>query len=244
MALDRVAGEVSEELRASFESWDEHTLLRQHPSTDCVYRPTSVRARILRELPQSSGPVANAFTYAQLMATVAKLGGSIRDVKIMATHLNHQTILAIWQSQIPDKRLRNGPPPRVTPSSKRRRTEAPPELDDDDRTEDYAGPPVDVSEQELDAARAKAAALNAAAAQAVAAAAQAVADLAQADAELATKKRQRRETIDRQIERLQAARDALESDVYVQPPPPPPLQQPPAPPPLAPPPAPGPYYVL
>ena len=244
MALDRVAGEVSEELRASFESWDEHTLLRQHPSTDCVYRPTSVRARILRELPQSSGPVANAFTYAQLMETVARLGGSIRDVKIMATHLNHQTILAIWQSQIPDKRLRNGPPPRVTPSSKRRRTEAPPELDDDDRTEDYAGPPVDVSEQELDAARAKAAALNAAAAQAVAAAAQAVADLAQADAELATKKRKRRETIDREIERLKAARDALESDVYVQPQPPPPLQQPPAPPPLAPPPAPSPYYVL
>ena len=106
--------------------------------------------------------------------------------------------------------------------------------------------PVDVSAQELDAARAKAAALNAAAAQAVAAAAQAVADLA-------TKKRQRRETIDRQIERLKAARDALESDVYVQPqppppvvqpPPPPPLQQPPAPPPLAPPPAPSPYYVL
>ena len=104
--------------------------------------------------------------------------------------------------------------------------------------------PVDVSEQELDAARAKAAALNAAAAQAVAAAAQAVADLAQADAELATKTRQRRETIDRQIERLQAARDALESDVYVQPQSPPPLQQPPAPPPLAPPPAPSPYYVL
>ena len=179
MALDRVAGEVSEELRASFESWDEHTLLRQHPSTDCVYRPTSVRARILRELPQSSGPVANAFTYAQLMETVARLGGSIRDVKIMATHLNHQTILAIWQSQIPDKRLRNGPPPRVTPSSKRRRTEAPPEPDDDDRTEDYAGPPVDVSEQELDAAKAKAAALRAAAAL--------------ADADLATKKRQRRD---------------------------------------------------
>ena len=101
-----------------------------------------------------------------------------------------------------------------------------------------------MDEQELDAARAKAAALNAAAAQAVAAAAQAVADLAQADADLATKKRQRRETIDRQIERLKAARDALESDVYVQPPPPPPLQQPPAPPPLAPPPAPASYYVL
>ena len=198
MALDRVAGEVSEELKASFESWDEHTLLRQYPSTDCVYRPTSVRARILRELPQSSGPVANAFTYAQLMETVARLGGSIRDVKIMATHLNHQTILAIWQSQIPDKRLRNGPPPRVTPSSKRRRTEAPPEPDDDDRTEDYAGPPVDISEQELDAAKAKAAALHAAAAL--------------ADADLATKKRQRRETIEREIERLQAARDALESD--------------------------------
>ena len=36
----------------------------------------------------------------------------MRDVAIMATHLNHQTILAIWQNQIPDKRLRNGPPPR------------------------------------------------------------------------------------------------------------------------------------
>ena len=191
MALDRVAGEVSEELRASFESWDEHTLLRQYPSTDCVYRPTSMRAKILRELPKSGNGVINAFTYAELMATVTKLGGSLRDVAIMATHLNHQTILAIWQNQIPDKRLRFGPPPAVTPS-KRRRTEAPPD-DDDDRTEDYAGPPVDVSEQELDAARAKAAALNAAAAQAVAAAAQAVADLAQADADLATKKRQRRD---------------------------------------------------
>ena len=173
MALDRVAGEVSEELRASFESWDEHTLLRQHPSTDCVYRPTSMRAKILRELPKSGNGVINAFTYAELMATVTKLGGSLRDVAIMATHLNHQTILAIWQNQIPDKRLRFGPPPAVTPS-KRRRTEAPPD-DDDDRTEDYAGPPVDVTEQELDAAKAKAAALRAAAAL--------------ADAELATMKR-------------------------------------------------------
>ena len=196
MALDRVAGEVSEELRASFESWDERTLLRQHPSTDCVYRPTSMRAKILRELPKSGNGVINAFTYAELMATVTKLGGSLRDVAIMATHLNHQTILAIWQNQIPDKRLRFGPPPKVTPS-KRRRTEAPPD-DDDDRTEDYAGPPVDVSAEELDAAKAKAAALHAAAAL--------------ADADLATKKRQRRETIEREIERLQAARDALESD--------------------------------
>ena len=193
MALDRVAGEVSEELRASFESWDANTLLRQHPSTDCVYRPTSMRAKILRELPQDS-----EFTYAQLMETVARLGGSLRDVTVMATHLNHQTILAVGQRRIPDKRLRSGPPPAVTPP-KRRRTEAPPEpVDDDDRTEDYAGPPVDVSVEELDAAKAKAAALHAAAAL--------------ADAELATKKRQRRETIDRQIERLQAERDALESD--------------------------------
>ena len=154
--MDRVAGEVSEELRASFESWDAQTLLRQYPSTDCVYRPTSMRGRILRELPQSSGPGANVFTYAELMETVTKLGGSIRDVQIMATHLNHQTILAIWQRRIPDKRLRNSPPPAVTPS-KRRRTEAPPEPvdDDDDRTEYYAGPPVDVSEQELDAAKAR-----------------------------------------------------------------------------------------
>ena len=193
MALDRVAGEVSEELRLSFESWTDETWLWQYPSTDCVYRPTSMRAKILRAL-----PIERVFTYAELMGKVTKLGGSIRDVKIMATHLNHQTILAIWQSQIPDKRLRNGPPPRVTPSSKRRRTEAPPEPDDDDRTEDYVGPPVDVSEQELDAAKAKAAALRAAAAL--------------ADADLATKKRQRRETIEREIERLQAARDALESD--------------------------------
>ena len=195
MALDRVAGEVSEELRASFESWDEHTLLRQHPSTDCVYRPTSMRARILRELPQDS-----EFTYAQLLETVDKLGGTMRDVAIMATHLNHQTILAVGQRRIHDKRLRNGPgpPPRVTPP-KRRRTDAPPEpVDDDDRTEDYAGPPVDVSVEELDAAKAKATALHAAAAL--------------ADAELATKKRQRRETIDREIERLQAERDTLESD--------------------------------
>ena len=117
-----------------------------------------------------------------------------------ATHLNHQTILAVGQRRIHDKRLRNGPgpPPRVTPP-KRRRTDAPPEpVDDDDRTEDYAGPPVDVSAEELDAAKAKAAALHAAAAL--------------ADADLATKKRQRRETIEREIERLQAARDALESD--------------------------------
>ena len=195
MALDRVAGEVSEELRLSFEAWHDETLLRQYPSTDCVYRPTSMRAKILRELPQDS-----SFTYAQLMETVAKLGGSLRDVTVMATHLNHQTILAVGQRRIHDKRLRNGPgpPPRVTPP-KRRRTDAPPEpVDDDDRTEDYAGPPVDVSAEELDAAKAKAAALHAAAAL--------------ADADLATKKRQRRETIEREIERLQAARDALESD--------------------------------
>jgi len=225
MALDRVAGEVSEELRASFESWTDATRLLLFPSTDCVYRPTSMRAKI-----KSALPIESTFTYAQLMETVAKVGGSMRDVQIMATHLNHQTIIAVGQRRIPDKRLRNSPPPAVTPP-KRRRTEAPPEPDDDDdRTEDYAGPPVDVSEQELDAAKAKAAALHAAAAL--------------ADADLATKKRQRRETIEREIERLQAARDALESDVYVQPPPPPPLQQPPAPPPLAPPPAPSPYYVL
>ena len=191
MALDRVAGEVSDELGASFYRWTETTLLRQHPSTDCVYRPTSMRARILRELPQDSD-----FTYAQLLETVDKLGGTMRDVAIMATHLNHQTIIAVGQRRIPDMRLRNSPPPAVTPR-KRRRTEPEPD-DDDDRTEDYAGPPVDVSEQELDAARAKVAALHAA--------------TALADAELTTKKRQRRETIEREIERLQAARDALESD--------------------------------
>ena len=222
-------GEVSEELRRSFEGWTMTTRLRQHASADCFYRPDGRRTRILAALPRE-------FTYAELKRVIKSHGGSKVDERIMATHLNHQTILAVGQRRVPDRRLRFGPPPAVTPC-KRRRT-------DDDRTEDYAGPPGDVSEQELDAARAKAAALNAAAAQAVAAAAQAVADLAQADAELATKKRQRRETIDREIERLQAARDALESDVYVQPPPPPPLQQPPAPPPLAPPPAPTPYYVL
>ena len=129
MALDRVAGEVSEELRASFESWDEHTLLRQYPSTDCVYRPTSMRAKILRELPKSGNGVINAFTYAELMATVTKLGGSLRDVAIMATHLNHQTILDICQNQIPTSGCASVHP--VTPS-KRRRTEAPPDDDDDD----------------------------------------------------------------------------------------------------------------
>ena len=220
-------GEVSEELRRSFEGWTMTTRLRQHASADCFYRPDGRRTRILAALPRE-------FTYAELKRVIKSHGGSKVDERIMATHLNHQTILAVGQRRVPDRRLRFGPPARVTPS-KRRRTDAP---------EPDAGPPVDVSEQELDAARAKAAALNAAAAQAVAAAAQAVADLAQADADLATKKRQRRETIDRQIERLKAARDALESDVYVQPQPPPPLQQPPAPPPLAPPPAPGPYYVL
>jgi hypothetical protein len=229
MELNRMKGEVSEELRRSFEGWTMTTRLRQHASADCFYRPDGRRTRILAALPRE-------FTYADLKRVIKSHGGSKVDERIMATHLNHQTILAVGQRRVPDRRLRFGPPPAVTPS-KRRRTDAP---------EPDAGPPVDVSEQELDAARAKAAALNAAAAQAVAAAAQAVADLAQADADLATKKRQRRETIDRQIERLKAARDALESDVYVQPqpPPPPPLQQPPAPPPLAPPPAPGPYYVL
>ena len=231
MELNRMKGEVSEELRRSFEGWTMTTRLRQHASADCFYRPDGRRTRILAALPRE-------FTYAELKRVIKSHGGSKVDERIMATHLNHQTILAVGQRRVPDRRLRFGPPPAVTPP-KRRRTDAPEPVDDDD-----AGPPVDVSEQELDAARAKAAALNAAAAQAVAAAAQAVADLAQADAELATKKRQRRETIDREIERLKAARDALESDVYVQPPPPPPLQQPPAPPPLAPPPAPGPYYVL
>ena len=225
MELNRMKGEVSEELRRSFEGWTMTTRLRQHASADCFYRPDGRRTRILAALPRE-------FTYADLKRVIKSHGGSKVDERIMATHLNHQTILAVGQRRVPDERLRFGPPPAVTPP-KRRRTDAP-----------EPGPPVDVSEQELDAARAKAAALRAAAAQAVAAAAQAVADLAQADADLATKKRQRRETIDREIERLQAARDALESDVYVQPPPPPPLQQPPAPPPLAPPPAPGPYYVL
>ena len=234
MALNRMKGEVSEELRLSFEGWTMTTRLRQHASADCFYGPDGRRTRILAALPQE-------FTYAELKRVIKLHGGSKMDERIMATHLNHQTILAVGQRRIPDRRLRFGPPPAVTPP-KRRRTDAPPPpppepVDDDDRTEDYAGPPVDVSEQELDAAKAKAAALNAAAAVANAAA-------ALANAELATKKRQRRETIDRQIERLQAARDALESDVYVQPQPPPPLQQPPAPPPLAPPPAPSPYYVL
>ena len=227
MELNRMKGEVSEELRRSFEGWTMTTRLRQHASADCFYRPDGRRTRILAALPRE-------FTYAELKRVIKSHGGSKVDERIMATHLNHQTVLAVGQRRVPDRRLRFGPPAAVTPP-KRRRTDAP-EPDD--------GPPVDVSEQELDAARAKAAALNAAAAQAVAAAAQAVADLAQADAELATKKRQRRETIDREIERLKAARDALESDVYVQPPPPPPLQQPPAPPPLAPPPAPTSYYVL
>ena len=222
-------GEVSEELRRSFEGWTMTTRLRQHASADCFYRPDGRRTRVLAALPRE-------FTYAELKRVIRSHGGIKVDERIMATHLNHQTVLAVGQRRVPDRRLRFGPPFHVTPP-KRRRTDAP-------ETEDYAGPPVDVSEQELDAAKAKATALNAAAAQAVAAAAQAVADLAQADAELATKKRKRRETIDREIERLKAARDALESDVYVQPPPPPPLQQPPAPPPLASPPAPGPYYVL
>ena len=197
MALDRVAGEVSEELRASFESWTETTLLRQHPSTDCVYRPTSMRAKILRELPRrGSDGAALEFTYAQLMETVAKLGGSMRDVTIMATHLNHQTILAVGQPRIHDKRLRNGPPPVVTPP-KRRRTDAPPppeaiDDDDDDRTADH------VSAQEVEAAELEVLAAEAA--------------LAAARANRASKKRGRRETIEREIERLQAARDALESD--------------------------------
>ncbi len=195
MALDRVAGEVSEELRLSFDCWTDTTRLRQHASADCEYRPGSRRTRILAALPQE-------FTYAELKRVVSLHGGNKRDIEIMATHLNHQTILARRQPRIHDKRLRNGPPPAVTPP-KRRRTDAPPPpppepVDDDDRTEDYAGPPVDVSAEELDAAKAKAAALHAAAAL--------------ADADLATKKRQRRETIEREIERLQAARDALDSD--------------------------------
>ena len=222
MALNRMKGEVSEELRLSFEGWTMTTRLRQHASADCFYRPGGRRTRILAALPQE-------FTYAELRRVVSLHGGSRQDMRIMATHVNHQTILAVGQRRIPDKRLRSCGAPVVTPP-KRRRTDAPEPDADDDRTEDYAGPPVDVSEQELDAAQAEAAALNAAAAL--------------ANAKLATKKRQRRETIDREIERLKAARDALESDVYVQPPPPPPLQQPPAPPPLAPPPAPASYYIL
>ena len=197
MALDRVAGEVSEELRLSFESWTDETWLWQYPSTDCVYRPTSMRAKILRELPRrGSDGAASEFTYAQLMETVAKLGGSMRDVTIMATHLNHQTILAVGQPRIHDKRLRNGPPPVVTPP-KRRRTDAPPppeaiDDDDDDRTADH------VSAQEVEAAELEVLAAEAA--------------LAAARANRASKKRGRRETIEREIERLQAARDALESD--------------------------------
>ena len=178
MELNRMKGEVSEELRRSFEGWTMTTRLRQHASADCFYRPDGRRTRILAALPRE-------FTYAELKRVIKSHGGSKVDERIMATHLNHQTILAVGQRRVPDRRLRFGPPPAVTPS-KRRRTDAP---------EPDAGPPVDVSEQELDAAKAKAAALHAA-----------------ADAELATKKRQRRETIEREIERLQAARDALESD--------------------------------
>ena len=188
MELNRMKGEVSEELRRSFEGWTMTTRLRQHASADCFYRPDGRRTRILAALPRE-------FTYAELKRVIKSHGGSKTDERVMATHLNHQTILAVGQRRVPDRRLRFGPPPAVTPP-KRRRTDAPP--DDDDRTEDYAGPPVDVSEQELDAAKAKAAALRAAAAL--------------ADADLATKKRQRRETIEREIERLQAARDALDSD--------------------------------
>ena len=178
-------GEVSEELRRSFEGWTMTTRLRQHASADCFYRPDGRRTRILAALPRE-------FTYAELKRVIKSHGGSKVDERIMATHLNHQTVLAVGQRRVPDRRLRFGPPPAVTPP-KRRRTDA-----HDDRTEDYAGPPVDVSVEELDAAKAKAAALHAAAAL--------------ADAELATKKRQRRETIDREIERLQAERDTLESD--------------------------------
>ena len=182
MELNRMKGEVSEELRRSFEGWTMTTRLRQHASADCFYRPDGRRTRILAALPRE-------FTYADLKRVIKSHGGSKVDERIMATHLNHQTVLAVGQRRVPDRRLRFGPPPAVTPP-KRRRTDA--------RTEDYAGPPVDVTEQELDAAKAKAAALRAAAAL--------------ADAELATMKRQRRETIDREIGRLQAARDALEYD--------------------------------
>ena len=184
MELNRMKGEVSEELRRSFEAWTMTTRLRQHASADCFYRPDGRRTRILAALPRE-------FTYAELKRVIKSHGGSKVDERIMATHLNHQTILAVGQRRVPDRRLRFGPPPAVTPP-KRRRTDAPEPVHGDDR------PPVDVSEQELDAARAKVAALHAA--------------TALADAELTTKKRQRRETIEREIERLQAARDALESD--------------------------------
>ena len=64
--------------------------------------------------------------------------------------------------------------------------------DDDDRTADH------VSAQEVEAAELEVLAAEAA--------------LAAARANRASKKRGRRETIEREIERLQAARDALESD--------------------------------
>ena len=124
-------GEVSEELRRSFEGWTMTTRLRQHASADCFYRPDGRRTRILAALPQE-------FTYAELKRVIKSHGGSKVDERIMATHLNHQTVLAVGQRRVPDRRLRFGPPPAVTPP-KRRRTDAP---------EDYAGPPVDVSEQD------------------------------------------------------------------------------------------------
>ena len=54
MELNRMKGEVSEELRRSFEGWTMTTRLRQHASADCFYRPDGRRTRILAALPRES----------------------------------------------------------------------------------------------------------------------------------------------------------------------------------------------
>ena len=84
MELNRMKGEVSEELRRSFEGWTMTTRLRQHASADCFYRPDGRRTRILAALPRE-------FTYADLKRVIKSHGGSKVDERIMATHLNHQT---------------------------------------------------------------------------------------------------------------------------------------------------------
>ena len=84
MELNRMKGEVSEELRRSFEGWTMTTRLRQHASADCFYRPDGRRTRILAALPRE-------FTYAELKRVIKSHGGSKVDERIMATHLNHQT---------------------------------------------------------------------------------------------------------------------------------------------------------
>ena len=73
MELNRMKGEVSEELRLSFEGWTMTTRLRQHASADCFYRPDGRRTRILAALPQQQAVQAQGLKRSAMAGTSSPL---------------------------------------------------------------------------------------------------------------------------------------------------------------------------